>query len=90
MKIKCIIVTVFIIVCGVYLNVFGTNNMQTFQESIETIRNPERGFYKLVQVELSTHEENIEDFEKEIQNIENEDTDVSIISFQLNLKNGDI
>ena len=87
MKIKYIIVTVFIIVCGVYLNVFGTNNVQTFQESIETIRNPERGFYKLVQVELSTHEENIEDFEEEIQNIENEDTDVSIISFQLNLKN---
>lgn len=87
MKVKCILVLIVTIVCCGFANVFGVTNGLDFEESTETIRNPERGFYKLVQVELSTDKEDIEAFEEEIQDIETQDTDVSIISFQLNLKN---
>ena len=58
-----------------------------YEESKETLRNPDRGFYKLVQVELKTEDEDFKDFEDIIKDISQEDTDVSIISFQLNLIN---
>lgn len=56
------------------------------KESTEVIRNPDRGFYKLVQRELNNGKEDFNDFIEEIKDIAKEDTDVSIISFQLNLK----
>ena len=83
-RIKIILVLLFTMVIVVPSK---SNANMSFEESSETIRNPDRGFYKLVQRELQKDKENIESFEKEIQNISKEDTDVSIISFQLNLKN---
>ncbi len=87
MRAKYILLLMIIIVCLSSVNVFGVTNISNFEESTETIRNPERGFYKLVQVELNRDSEDIKSFEEEIEDIESEDTDVSIISFQLNLKN---
>lgn len=57
------------------------------EESTEVIRNPDIGFYKLVQIELQRDNENFDDFEDEIKDIMKNDSDVSLISFQLNLKN---
>ena len=62
------------------------SNANEYEESKETLRNPDRGFYKLVQIELQEGNENFSDFEDKIEDIKKEDTDVSIISFQLNLK----
>lgn len=59
----------------------------SFEESTETLRNVDRGFYKLVQIELSSNKEDLDNFIEIIQDIQTEDEDVSIISFQLNLKN---
>ena len=56
------------------------------EESMEVLRNPDRGFYKLVQIELNKGKEDFNSFKGEIKNIAKEDTDVSLISFQLNLK----
>ena len=56
------------------------------EESKEVLRNPDRGFYKLVQIELNKGKEDFNSFKGEIKNIAKEDTDVSLISFQLNLK----
>ena len=68
--------------------IMGKNisNANEYEESKETLRNPDRGFYKLVQIELQEGNENFSDFEDKIEDIKKEDTDVSIISFQLNLK----
>ena len=57
------------------------------EEDISIVRNPDRGFYKLIQVELQQGEEDYTRFEKQIISVENEYPDISIISFQLNLKN---
>lgn len=85
--IKYVIVVILVLIyCGT-IKVFGANNILNTNESTETIRNPERGFYKLVQVELSKDKEDLESFKEEIEKIETEDEDVSMISFQLNLKN---
>ena len=65
----------------------NVSNANEYEESKETLRNPDRGFYKLVQIELQEGNENFSDFEDTIEDISEEDTDVSIISFQLNLKN---
>lgn len=81
-----IIVTLIIIFCN-SIEIFATTTVLNTEESTQTIRNPERGFYKLVQVEMSKDEEDIESFEEEITDIEEENPDVSLISFQLNLKN---
>ena len=78
-----IVVILVLIYCGT-IKVFGANNILNTNESTETIRNPERGFYKLVQVELSKDKEDLESFKEEIEKIETEDEDVSMISFQLN------
>ena len=59
----------------------------SFEENSETLRNVDRGFYKLVQIELSSNKEDLDNFIEIIQDIQTEDEDVSIISFQLNLKN---
>ena len=65
----------------------NVSNANEYEESKETLRNPDRGFYKLVQIELQEGNENFSDFKDTIEDISEEDTDVSIISFQLNLKN---
>lgn len=56
------------------------------EENTEILRNPDRGFYKLVQIELNTGKENFTDFKEKIKKIAKEDVDVSLISFQLNLR----
>ena len=55
-------------------------------ESTEVLRNPDRGFYKLLQLELSKEKNNIEFFKDELGDTIENDEDVAIISFQLNLK----
>ena len=57
------------------------------EEDTSIVRNPDRGFYKLIQVELQQGDEDFTRFEKQIISVENEYPDISIISFQLNLKN---
>ena len=57
------------------------------EEDTSIVRNPDRGFYKLVQVDLQQGDEDYTRFEKQIISVENEYPDISIISFQLNLKN---
>ena len=57
------------------------------EEDTSIVRNPDRGFYKLIQVELQQGDEDYTRFEKQIISVENEYPDISIISFQLNLKN---
>ena len=57
------------------------------EEDISIVKNPDRGLYKLVQVELQNEEENFDDFEKKIEEINENDKEVSLISLQLNLKN---
>ena len=56
------------------------------EESKEVLRNPDRGFYKLVQIELNKGKEDFNGFKGEIKNIAKEYADVSLISFQLSLK----
>lgn len=57
------------------------------QESTEVLRNPDRGFYKLIEIDLQQGEENFEDFREEVEWIMEDDPDVSLIEFQLCLKN---
>ena len=57
------------------------------EEDISVIRNPDRGFYKKIKIELQQNEEDFEEFEKKIDEINKNDKDVSLISLQLNLKN---
>ncbi len=57
------------------------------EEDITIDKNPDRGFYKLVQRELQTNEENFSNFEEEIKSIETRYPEISLISFQLNLIN---
>ena len=61
--------------------------LNLYEESKETLRNPDRGFYRLVQVKLEKGDQDFQDFRGVIENINEEDTDVSIISFQVNLIN---
>ena len=49
------------------------------EEDISIVRNPDRGFYKLIQVELQQGEEDYTKFEKQIISVENEYPDISII-----------
>lgn len=57
------------------------------EEDITIDKNPDRGFYKLVQRELQINEENFSNFEEEIKSIETRYPEISLISFQLNLIN---
>ena len=56
-------------------------------EDISVIKNPDRGFFKTIKVELQKQDENFEEFEEKIDEIKDNDKDVSLISLQLNLKN---
>ena len=57
------------------------------EEAISIVKNPDRGLYKLVQVELQNEEENFDDFEKKVDEINENDKEVSLILLELNLKN---
>ena len=57
------------------------------EEDISIVKNPDRGLYKLVQVELQNEEENFDDFEKKVDEINENDKEVSLILLELNLKN---
>ena len=57
------------------------------EEDISIVKNPDRGLYKLVQVELQKEEENFDDFEKKIDEINENDKEISLILLELNLKN---
>ena len=57
------------------------------EEDITVVKNPDRGFYRLIQKELQKGDEDYSEFEKQIKATEEEYPDVSIISFQLNLIN---
>ena len=57
------------------------------EEDISIIKNPDRGFYKEIQVELQKDKEDIESFEREIDEINENDKEISLILLQLNLKN---
>ena len=69
--------------------IMGKNisNANEYEESKETLRNPDRGFYKLVQIELQEGNENFSDFEDKIEDIKKEDTDVSIKFKKICVKN---
>ena len=45
-----------------YFKKLGVNDIT--EEDISIVKNPDRGLYKLVQVELQKEEENFDDFEK--------------------------
>ena len=62
------------------------NSQAYFEENTETIRNPDRGFYKLIQVKLQKNSEDFSKFKDQINDIIKNDPDVSLISFQLNLE----
>ena len=79
-KITMVILLFFLMVTPVKINA------SIGEESTEILRNPDRGFYKLVQIELNKGEEDFTSFKQQIQGIAQKDTDVSLISFQLNLK----
>ena len=55
------------------------------EEDTSIVRNPDRGFYKLIQVELQQGDEDFTRFEKQIISVENEYPDISIISLILGL-----
>jgi len=75
---------VIIIICILHFQIIS--NANNIGDSGEVLRNPDRGFYKLVQVQLKNDDkEDINKFKKQVENITKEDPDVSIISFQLNL-----
>ena len=57
------------------------------EEDISIIKNPDRGFYKEIQVELQKDKEDIESFEREIDEINENYKEISLILLQLNLKN---
>ena len=49
------------------------------EEDISIVKNPDRGLYKLVQVKIQKGEEDIENFEKKIEEINENDKEVSLI-----------
>ena len=57
-----------------------------YVESKEVLRNPDRGFYILLQVELNKGSEDFASFKDELDYVVEEAPDVGIISFQLSLK----
>ena len=80
-KIIKIIVLLSILLIGIQMN-----SQAYFEENTETIRNPDRGFYKLIQVKLQKNSEDFSKFKDQINDIIKNDPDVSLISFQLNLE----
>ena len=82
-KITKIIVLLLVFIAMAQLPIYGIS----YEESTDTIRNIDRGFYKLVQIELQLENEDFDKFNNIIKDINTEDADVELISFQLNLKN---
>lgn len=81
---KIIKISIMIIIFILQLQVIS--NAINTEDAGEVLRNPDRGFYKLIQTQLNKNgEEDLTKFTKQIRNIAEEDPDVSIISFQLNL-----
>lgn len=57
------------------------------EEDISIIKNPDRGFYKKIEIELQQKDEDFEKFQEKIDEIRENDKDISLILLKLNLKN---
>lgn len=82
-------VTIILMFCLILFTTFGKiiSYADVTEEDISVIKNPEGGFYKNVEIELQQNSEDFDEFEKKIDEINENDKDVSLISLKLNLKN---
>ena len=81
--------TITLIFCFILFITFGKiiSYADVAEEDISVIKNPEGGFYKNVEIELQQNSEDFTEFEKKIDEINENDKDVSLILLKLNLKN---
>ena len=64
-----------------------TSKAFSSEDSTDTIRNVDRGFYVLLQEEMDNNNSILKDVQQKVKDINIKYEDVSLISFQINLKN---